>query len=265
MEVSIEDLVDSEGADAVDPATADDGPAPVDNSVRGSLARWLSFAVPISIALVAILGAVVGYRAEYHASLSGASGTDALVSSTYASGHVYDALLTGQLAVTEHDQWERLSGAAGHGTGPAMVAAAEPACADNGPDASSVTAAEQSVNCQLAQVFSALCPSRLLDTRGPRRIRHHQVRGGLGGTGQPRARRGRDPARGSCRRPEPPGVATAVAGAGAGPGPDVLHLGAGRTRTTGGRHRTSRTSLLLAIPGWILLAGCTAVLLVWEV
>ena len=48
-----------------------------DESVRYSLAWWLSFAIPVSIAMVAIMGALVGYRAEYHASLSTASDNDA--------------------------------------------------------------------------------------------------------------------------------------------------------------------------------------------
>ena len=263
MEVSIDDLVDSEGPDAVDPATADDGPAPVGNSVRGSLAWWLSFAVPISIALVAILGAVVGYRAEYHASLSGASGNDALVSSTYASGHVYDAVLTGQLAVTEHDQWERLAGAAGHGTGPGMVAAAEPACANNVLDASSVTAAEQSVDCQLAQVFSRYAlPGYWThgDPAGFDTTKFVSDWVALGNLGRDVAVAEHAAVASDQSRQElrllwlALTLALALAFC-------TLAQAALHHRWTS---RTSRTSLLLAIPGWILLAGCTAVLLVWE-
>jgi hypothetical protein len=263
VEVSIDDLVDSEGSDAVDPATADDGPARVSSSVRGSLAWWLSFAVPISIALVAILGAVVGYRAEYHASLSGAAGNDALVSSTLASGHVYDALLTGQLAVTEHDQWERLSRAAGHGTGQGMVAATGPACAKNGPDASSVTAAEQSVDCQLAQVFSRYAlPSYWThgDPAGFDSTKFVADWVALGNLGRDVAVAEHSATAANQSRQELQllwlALALALALAFCTLAQAALHH-----RWTS---RTSRTSLLLAVPGWILLAGCTAILLVWE-
>ena len=92
MDGSDEAVAGSDSPAADDHRAVSPSPEKDDDSVRYSLAWWLSFAVPISIALVAIVGAVVGYRAESHDSLSSVYDNDAEISSTYLSGHVYNAL-----------------------------------------------------------------------------------------------------------------------------------------------------------------------------
>lgn len=254
-----------------DPSSVDDDPTEVgdrpaaadDHTVRYSLAWWLSFAVPISIAMVAVMGAVVGYRAEYHASVSSALESDAEVSSTYASGHLYDALLTGQLVESEHDLWEELAGARGQGTGPAMVAAADPACAADGTAAASVATANRTVDCRLAQVFSAFALPAYWAHGNPadfdlQRFVADWV--ALGSLGRDVAVRQHEAAADAQRHRELRllwlAFLLALALALCTLAQAALHHRWSR--------RPSRAALALAVPGWALLAACGAVFLVWE-
>ncbi len=250
---------DDRPPDAVEGSSTLDGDA-----VRFSLAWWLSFAIPISIALVAIMGAVVGYYAEYHASLASTADNSAQVSSTYASGHSYNALLTGQLAETEHRLWEQLAGAtAGHSTGLAMITAAEPACANAGSATDSVLAAELSADCRLAQVFSDLAlpgywehgDPALFDTE-----RYVADWVALGNFGRDVAVEQHENVAAAQRDRElrllDLAMFLAVALAFCTLAQAAIHHGWSK--------RTTVLSLLIAIPGWILLIGCSAVLLVWE-
>jgi hypothetical protein len=252
----------SAGAD--DHIRIEDG-APTEHhgSVRFSLAWWLSFAIPISIALVAIMGAVVGYYAEVHASSSSGWDNDAQISSTYLSGHVDNALLTGQQAETNHALWQELAEAVGHGTGPAMVTAAEPACANADAGVGSLPAADDTVDCQLAQVFSQYALPGYWEHGNPAEFnmeRYVTDWVALANLGRDVAVGQHEAAANDQRHRELRllwlGMLLAVALAFC-----TLAQAATHHRWT---TRTSRTALLLAIPGWILLVGCGGVLLAWE-
>jgi hypothetical protein len=236
---------------------------PDDESVRHSLAWWLSFAVPISIALVAIMGAVVGYRAEYHASLSNAFDNDAQVSSTYLSGHDYNALLTAQAAAADHNRWEELARAKGDRTGRSMAVAAEPACAGLAGDAESVAAAGATVNCELAQVFSAFAfpaywrGGNPATFDSPRFVADWIAFGNLGrDVAVSRHTASADDQRHRELRLLWLGILLALALAFCTTAQAALHH-----RWT---RRPPRMSLLFAVPGWVLLAGCSALVLAWE-
>ncbi len=242
----------------------DDGPKKVNgDSVRYSLAWWLSFAIPISIALVAIMGAVVGWRAENHASLASEWETDAQVSSTYASGHVYDALLAGALAESDHDLWEGLAGADGNGTGQPMASEAEPACANANSSADSLPAAELAVDCQLAQVFSKYALPGYWEKGNPSEFateRYVADWTALSNLGRDVAVAQHEATANDERHRELRllwlALLLAVALAFCTMAQAAVH------------HRWWKGSivaaLLLAIPGWILLIGCGAVLVAWE-
>jgi hypothetical protein len=249
---------------AEDHAEVDDRLQSVDdNSVRFSLAWWLSFAVPISIAMVAILGAVVGYRAESHASLASDLDNDAQVASTYKSGHTYNALLLAELAASDHDLWQELAGADGKSAGPPMVAAAEPACANASGSPSSLPAAEFAVNCQLAQLFSAFAYPGYWKNGNPADFattRYEADWAALSNLERDVAVFQHETSANTERDLETRllwlGLLLALALAFCTLAQAALHHQWSK--------RTTLTSLLLAIPGWILLIGCGALLLAWE-
>lgn len=239
------------------------GGRPDDESVRYSLAWWLSFAVPISIALVAIMGAVVGYRAEYHASMSNAFDNDAQISSTYLSGHDYNALLTAQEAETDHDLWEELTRASTTGRGSTMVTAAEQACAPVGVATASLDADRAAVNCELAQVFSGFALPGYWKGGHPaafdsqRFVADWIAFGNLGrDVAVSRHTASADDERHRELRLLALGILLALALAFCTIAQAALHH-----RWT---RRPPRLSLTLAIPGWVLLVGCSALVLAWE-
>jgi hypothetical protein len=255
---------DQSGAIADHPAVDEGRPMVDDNAVRYSLAWWLSFAIPISIAMVAIMGAVVGYYAEDHASLASTADNNAQTSLTYASGHSYNALLTGQLAETEHRLWEQLAGArAGHSTGLAMITAVEPECANAGSSTDSMLAAELTADCRLAQVFSDLALPGYWEHGDPAVFdteRYVADWVALGNFGRDVAVDQHEAVAEAQRHQELRllwlAMLLAVALAFC-----TLAQAASHHRWS---KRTTVLSLLIAIPGWILLIGCSAVLLVWE-
>jgi hypothetical protein len=234
-----------------------------DHSVRYSLAWWLSFLIPISIAMVAIVGALVGYRAEYHASLSTAADNDAEVASTYLSGHDYDALLTGQAVDSDHALWEELSGAGRSLTGQALASASEPACADFTLGVVSVAAAPQTVDCQLAEVFSGYALPAYWVHGDPAAFDTQRFVGdwiALSNVGRDVAVNQHAAVANGERHRELRllwlGMLLALALAFCTLAQAAIH------------HRWSKrstgTALLLAVPGWILLVACSTVLLAWE-
>lgn len=234
-----------------------------DHTVRFSLAWWLSFAVPISIATVAIMGAVVGYRVEYHASLSSAFDNDAQVSSTYLSGHNYDALLTGEAASSYHQIWEQLTNASRAGDGAGMVAAAEPACAYGGTGDASESSAQSTLDCQLAQLFSGYALPAYWVKGDPTEFNTQRFVAdwvALGNLGRDVAVGEHAASANDQRHRELRllwlGILLALALAFCTLAQAAIHHRWGK--------RTSRTALLLAVPGWILLIGCTAAVVAWE-
>jgi hypothetical protein len=258
-------IVESDATDMVGELSDFDGGSgrEEDESVRYSLAWWLSFAIPISIALVAIMGALVGYRAEYHASLSTAADNDAEVASTYASGHGYDALLTGQAVDSDHSLWEELAGASTSGTGRAAAIASEPACADLILGSVSITGAQARVDCQLAQVFSSYALPAYWVKGNPSDFDTQRFVGdwiALSNIGRDVAA-GQHTATADDQRQRELrllllGILLAFSLAFCTLAQAAIH------------HRWSRgptrTALLLALPGWLLLVGCSAWLLAWE-
>jgi hypothetical protein len=230
---------------------------------RYSLDWWLSFVIPISIALVAIMGAVVGYRAEYHASLASALDTDAQVASTYASGNADNALLTGERVEIEHSLWASLADPSGQGKGLAMVEQAEPSCANTTTVAPSLQSAQSYVECQLAQVFSKYALPAYW-AHGPALFDSGRFVSdwlALSNLGRDVAVNQHETAADAERHQELRllwlalllALALALC---------TLALAALHHRWS---TRTSLLSLLLAIPGWILLVGCGIAVLVWEV
>lgn len=265
MEGSEEPLAngDASGADRDHPEV-DDVRRADDNAPRYSLAWWLSFAIPISIAMVAIVGAVVGYRAEYHASLASQADNEAQISSTYASGYSYDALLIGQLAGTEHSLWEQLAAAdAKKNSGLEMTTAAEPACASAASTTDSEMAAERTVDCRLAQVFSDWALPGYWEHGDPatfdaKRFVADWV--ALGDFGRDVATTQHEGTaaiqRHAALRLLWLAILLAVALA-------FCTLAQAATHHRWSK-RSTLLSLLIAIPGWILLVGSSVVLLVWE-
>lgn len=248
--------------DAGTPET-DTGRSTTEGPPRYSLDWWLSFAIPISIALVAIMGAVVGYRAEYHASLASSSDTDAQVASTYASGNADDALLTGTRVETEHDLWESLADPAGKGTGQTMVEQSEPSCANTTSVAPTLPATQGVVDCQLAQVFSKYAFPAYWEHGNPALFDTERFVSDwldLSNLGRDVAVSQHEKAADAQRNNELRLLRLAL----------LLALAlAFCTLAQAALHhrwtaRTSLLSLLLAIPGWILLLGCGVAVLVWE-
>ena len=70
-------------------------PKSTPSSRRNAPGSWLSYAVPISIALIAILGAIVGYRVERHAANAGEYDQDALAATIAQARDFSDALEPG--------------------------------------------------------------------------------------------------------------------------------------------------------------------------
>ncbi len=213
--------------------------------------------------MVAILGAVVGFRAESHASLASGFDNDAQVASTYKAGHMYNALLLGELAESDHDLWQELAGADGKSAGPPMVAAAEPACANASASASSLPAAEFAVNCQLAQVFSPFAYPGYWKNGNPADFattRYVADWAALSNLERDVAVSQHEASANTERNHElrllSLGLILALALAFCTLAQAALHHQWSK--------RTTLTSLLLAIPGWILLIGCGALLLAWE-
>jgi hypothetical protein len=242
----------------------DTGRSGTEGPPRYSLDWWLSFLIPISIALVAIMGAVVGYRAEYHDSQASASDTDAQVASTYASGNADDALLTGTRVEFEHDLWESLTDPAGQGTGQAMVEQAEPSCANTTSVPPSLPAVQGVVDCQLAQVFSKYAFPPYWEHGNPALFDTERFVSDwleLSNLGRDVAVNQHEKAANTQRNQERRLLRLALLLA--------LALALCTLAQAALHHRwTSRTSLLsllLAIPGWILLLGCGVAVLVWEV
>jgi hypothetical protein len=234
-----------------------------DESVRYSLAWWLSFLIPVSIAVVAIMGALVGYRAEYHASLSTAADNDAVVASTYASGHDYDALLTGQAVDSDHALWEELTGAKGNGTGRPATAASESACAAFILGTVSVAAAQGTVDCQLAQVFSGYALPAYWVHGNPADFDTQRFVAdwiALSNVGRDVAVSRHTAVANDQRHRELRllwlGMLLALALAFCTLAQAAIHHRWSK--------RSTRTGLLLAVPGWMLLAACSTVLLAWE-
>jgi hypothetical protein len=234
-----------------------------DHSVRYSLAWWLSFAIPISIALVAIMGAVVGYRVEFHASVSSADDTDAQISSTYLSGHNYDALLTTEAAADDHARWQALLGFTAPTKGSTIAASATPPCPPTDVGAGSLVGAQYTVDCTLAEVFSGFALPGYWERGNPgafdsRRFTDDYI--ALGNLGRDVDVAGHSAAAADQRHLELRLLWLAVLLA--------LALALCTLALAATHHRWSRRplrmSLLLAIPGWVLLALCSAALLVWE-
>lgn len=245
------------------PAALDDASPQLANQRSHSLGWWLSFAVPISIALVAILGAVVGYRVEYHASVSNAFDNDAQVSSTWLSGHDYNALITAQEAETDHTLWEQLAKAGGGHTAKDTATAAEPACADFEGGAVSELEAEATVNCQLAQLFSGYALPAYWEHGNPADFDTQRFVGdwiALGNLGRDVAVSHHTAAADDQRHKELRllwlGILLALALAFCTMAQAAMHHRWSR--------RPDRVALVLAIPGWLVLVACSALLLAWE-
>jgi hypothetical protein len=241
-----------------------DGSTPrSDVSVRYSLAWWLSFAIPISIALVAIMGAVVGYRVEYHASMSSADDTDAQVASTYLSGHNYDALLTAEAAADEHTRWEELTRATRATTDAGTAGAASAACPTLYAGGQSMATAQDTVDCLEAEVFSGFAFPGYWDHGNPgafdsRRFVADYI--ALGNLGRDVDVKGHTAASDVQRHRELRLLWLAILLA--------LALAFCTLAQAATHHRWSRRplrmSLLLAIPGWAVLTLCGAAFLAWE-
>jgi hypothetical protein len=115
---------------------------------------WLSFAIPISIAIIAILGAVVGYRIERHAANAAEFDHDALAASITTGSDESEAVAQANESELEHDRWLRLVSLAGV-TAPHSSWTPAGGCELRSYDTQSLIGANDAVACELQQVFAA--------------------------------------------------------------------------------------------------------------
>jgi hypothetical protein len=84
------------------------GPEPPEDATPAHV-RWLGYAIPISIVLVASLAIFVGYRAERHAGFAGESDQAAISASINEERLYSDALLHAQETQRNYEEWLTLS------------------------------------------------------------------------------------------------------------------------------------------------------------
>ena len=217
---------------------------------------WLSYAIPLSIAVIAVLGAVVGYRAEAHASLAGAADGDASASSIAQLRSYSDAVVAAQQAQSGHERFVQLGATGTPGTSEAVL----PSCTALSFDAADAAGLQLLVNCELQRVFA--------------------------GYNQPSYWKAANPAAFDSRRY----VADTIALDNLGHDVNVaMHTGVASQQRSGewrmlwlgialalalalctmaqvaSHHRWHRRlPILLAVPGWIVLGTSTLMFFVWE-
>jgi hypothetical protein len=121
---------------------------------RDAPGSWLSYAVPISIALIAILGAVVGYRVERHAANAGEYDQDALAATITQSRDFSDALTQAREGETAYNRWLDLGAQAGVVLPTSSPAGVRAGCLLTNPPTQTVVGAQEAAACELQQVFA---------------------------------------------------------------------------------------------------------------
>jgi hypothetical protein len=112
----------------------------------------LATAIPISIAFVAILGAVIGWRAERHASTAGEYDQAALTASVISGNEYTDASFQAQLAENQFEHWVQL----GMDGGAQLGSACRDGSAGTGlANVSGLAAVMDQSSCELQQLFSS--------------------------------------------------------------------------------------------------------------
>jgi hypothetical protein len=123
-----------------------DRPVDVADEQPESPHKWLSYALPISIALVAIVGSIVGYRVERSAGKA-AELDQSAISASIESQRVYsDALVQAGEARGDYESWLQLT----RQVSPQLLSRW---CQVSPTSINSLVAANQVVDCQLQEVF----------------------------------------------------------------------------------------------------------------